>query len=295
MDKIRLLSLFPGQGSQSVGMGKDYFEKYDIAKKLFKEADDVLGFSLSKVCFEGPEDKLLESDITQPAILVVSIICYELWKEEGEEDCIVAGAGHSLGEYSALVASNAISFSDAVYLVNKRGLFMKEAVLQGEGKMCAIIGSSQEEIENAILNVKSGFVDIANINAPTQIVISGEVKAVEEAKALLKDVRCIDLSVSAPFHTKLMKVAGDKLKEELKKIIIKEPKFPVFANFSAKNILDPEKIKESLYYQSFSKVRWVESINNAIQEYAPTNFKEFGNGNILSGLMKKINRDVKVL
>ncbi len=291
---IKLLSLFPGQGSQSVGMGKDYFEKYDIAKKLFKTADDVLGFPLSKICFEGPEEKLLESDITQPAILTVSTICYELWKEECNDNIVVASAGHSLGEYSALVASEALSFEDAVYIVNKRGLFMKEAVPQGVGKMCAVIGSSVEEIEDAISNVKLGFVDIANINAPNQIVISGEVNAVEETKSLIKNARLIDLSVGAPFHTILMKSAGDKLKEELKKINFKKPKFPVIANFSAQDVSDSDGIKESLYFQSFSKVRWVESMNNIVEKYSPTNYKEFGNGNILSGLMRKINRDIKV-
>ena len=175
---IKLLTLFPGQGSQSVGMGKELYEKYDIAKKLFKEADEVLGFSLSDICFNGPDTKLLESQITQPAILTVSIICFEIWKEEFKEDYeIVAGAGHSLGEYSALVASNALTFQDGVNLVFKRGTFMKEVAEKTKGKMTAVIGKSEEEILTAISKVNSGFVDIANLNSPSQIVISGETQA----------------------------------------------------------------------------------------------------------------------
>lgn len=290
---IKLLTLFPGQGSQSVGMGKDLYDKYDIAKKLFKTADEVLGFSLSDICFNGPSEKLIQSDITQPAILTVSIICFEIWKEEFKEDYeIVASAGHSLGEYSALVASKALTFEDGVNLVYKRGTFMKEVSQHLKGKMTAVIGKSEDEIKEAINKVTCGFVDIANLNSPTQIVISGEVEAIEEVKSYLEGARLIDLAVSAPFHTKLMKEAGDKLKVELEKTTINKPLFPVIANYSASNVTEPQKIRESLYYQSFSKVRFTESINNIIKDYAPTNYKEFGNGAVLSGLLRKINKSV---
>lgn len=295
MQNIKLLALFPGQGSQSVGMGKELYEKYDIAKRLFKDADEVLGFSLSKLCFEGPEEKLIESDITQPAILTVSTICYRIWKEENPDINIVAGVGHSLGEYSALVASNALDFKDAVYLVNKRGEFMKTAVPLGVGKMTAVIGVPREDIQNAINEAKNGFVDIANFNSPSQIVIGGEIAAVDEVKENLQGAKLIDLNVSAPFHTAMMKPAGEKLKLELEKIKIKTPSFPVFANYTGKEISDPEKIKESLYYQSFSKVYFEDSIYNIEKAYAPTNYYEFGNGKVLSGLLRKISKDIKAL
>ncbi|MGI6681085.1 MAG: ACP S-malonyltransferase [Bdellovibrionota bacterium] len=293
---IKLLALFPGQGSQSVGMGKDLYDKYDIAKDLFNRANEVLGFSLSDICFQGPSSRLLESDITQTSILTVSIICFEIWKSEYKEDYeIVASAGHSLGEYSALVASKALSFEDGVNLVFKRGTFMKEVASKVKGKMTAVIGKSEEEILDAISKVKNGFVDIANLNSPSQIVIAGENDAVQEAKNYLPDARLIDLAVSAPFHTILMKEAGDKLKLELEKVAINEPIFPVIANYSASDIRNSDDIRESLYYQSFSKVRFTESINNITSLYAPTNYKEFGNGAVLSGLIRKIDKEIKPL
>ncbi len=288
-----IIALFPGQGSQKVGMGSDLFKNSEVAKRFFSHADEALGFSLSKICFEGPADKLMQTEITQPAILTVSTICFEVFKDkaaaEGKKLNISAAAGHSLGEYSALVASGAISFEDAVVLVNKRGRYMQEAVPQGEGKMVAVIGVEASEIEATISKLSNGIAQIANLNAPGQIVVAGQKAAVEQLMELMPDARIIELQVSAPFHCPLMKPAEEKLAEDLAKLNIKQAAFPVYSNFYAKGLTQPEEIREALRLQVCGRVRWIECMENAVSEKHPEVAVEFGSGNILTGMLKRIN------
>ena len=289
----KILALFPGQGSQKVGMGKDLFDAHEKAKKMFAAADEALGFSLSKICFEGPEDKLTLTEITQPAILTVSSISYAIALEkQGGNLNICAGAGHSLGEYSALVAAEAISFQDAVVLVNKRGRYMQEAVAPGKGKMLAVLGKEVSDLEQVAAQVKSGIVQVANVNAPGQVVIAGDAAAVDEFQGLLTGAKAIPLAVSAPFHCALMKPAEERLAIDLEKLNIKPAKFPVFANYHGKAVTQPQEIREALRLQVCGRVRWVECMTNAIAAYKPTNAVEFGAGNVLAGLMKRIDKSV---
>lgn len=291
-----ILALFPGQGSQRVGMGKDLFEKLEIAKEVFGAADKALGFSLSSICFDGPEEKLISTAYAQPAILTVSTICFRLAAQVGKGKLTVcAAAGHSLGEYSALVAAESIKFEDAVALVHKRGRYMQEAVPAGKGKMIAVLGKELEEVEGAISKVTNGIVQAANINAPGQIVVAGEVAAVDQFITLLPGVKAKELQVSAPFHCALMKPAADNLARDLKATSITAPKFPVFANYSATHQSDPEKIRESLASQVCGKVRWVECMQNSIATSHPLKAAEFGYGSTLAGLLKRIDKSLTCL
>jgi len=284
------IALFPGQGSQKVGMGKELFLASEIARGLFERADKALGLPLSTICFEGPADRLTATEIAQPAILTVSVICYEIAKAAlGEKLTVCAAAGHSLGEYSALVAAGALRFEDAVVLVNKRGRYMQSAVPAGVGKMVAVLGKEVPELEAAIAKVTSGVVDIANINAPGQIVVSGKREAVDEFIAVLGGAKVIELQVSAPFHCALMEPAAIELARDLDAAEIMPAKFPVIANVLAAPVQTPEQIRDALKRQVCGRVRWVESM-----EYATTNFPaaravEFGAGNVLSGMLKRIN------
>jgi [acyl-carrier-protein] S-malonyltransferase len=289
-----IFALFPGQGSQKVGMGKQLFEQYPIAKELFERADNALGFSLSSICFEGPADKLTLTEITQPAILTVSTICFRLFQQQPQANShsIVAAAGHSLGEYSALVAADAISFEDAVRLVNKRGRYMQEAVPVGTGRMVAVLGKEVAEIQAAIDANTAGVAEIANINAPGQIVVAGSVEGVAGFVEKLGTAKVIDLPVSAPFHCSLMQPAEEKLRVDLKNISIKKPNFPVYQNFTAAFSDDPEVIRENLARQVCGRVRWVECVENANQQKQPSAVWEFGAGNVLTGLVKRINSSI---
>jgi [acyl-carrier-protein] S-malonyltransferase len=275
-------------------MGRQLFEQYDIAKELFAKADEALGFSLSQICFEGPADKLTLTEITQPAILTVSTICFRLAQMQPQAGAhtIVAGAGHSLGEYSALVAADAMSFEDAVRLVNKRGRYMQEAVPVGTGRMVAVLGKEVAELQAAIDANTAGVSEIANINAPGQIVVAGSVEGVAGFVEKLGTAKVIDLPVSAPFHCSLMKPAEERLRLDLANITISTPKFPVYQNYTASFTNDPEHIRENLALQVCGRVRWVECVENALKEKAPEAVWEYGAGNVLTGLVKRINSGV---
>lgn len=285
--------LFPGQGAQYIGMGKDFFDKYDVAREIFKRADDILNFPISELIFNGGED-LSRTAITQPAILLTSVAIHAVLKEEGLVPDAVAGL--SLGEYSALVAAGAFSLEDALPLVQKRGIYMQEAVPSGRGMMVAVIGAGRVDVENICKRASSlGIVQPANFNYPGQIVISGECKAVKEAMEIAREERLarrmVVLKVSAPFHCKLMLPVQEKLSAELDKIKIESPGVPLVSNVSGRFVTDPQRIKESLIKQVSNTVRWEDSIINLIGAGFDT-FVEVGPGKVLTGFMNKIAPDV---
>jgi [acyl-carrier-protein] S-malonyltransferase len=280
----RLAFVFPGQGSQKVGMGKDFLERSSLAKELFARADDSLGFKISEVCFEGPEDKLRLTSYTQPALLAVSYIAFRLLEREPG-----LAAGHSLGEYSALVAAGSLTFEDALRLVHKRGRYMQEAVPVGVGAMAAIMGPTIAGIESALLQVKSGTVQIANWNSDDQIVIAGHKEAVEDAVALIKGGRAVMLPVSAPFHSALMKSAEERLSADLDEVKFGDLRFPVVTNVDAKIIRHGEEARDALKRQVSRPVLWQSSMRVFQQEGAET-VVEVGPGKVLISLMKRISR-----
>lgn len=286
--------LFPGQGSQKVGMVQDLFENYDSVKALIKEADETLGFSISKMMFEGPDTELMKTEFTQPAILTASVAVWQVLKEHGLTPDIAAG--HSLGEYSALVAAGAISFADAVHTVHLRGRFMQEAVPLGEGGMAAIIGSNPETIVKVCGEVSTEDLPVqaVNFNCPGQVVIAGATAAVEKACEALKEAgarRAIMLKVSAPFHSTLMEPAALRLKEVLDKIDIHDTAIPVVANVNAKEETKADEIRKNLVDQAAHPVHWEESIRNMVAGGVDMTV-EAGPGTVLTGFMKKIVRCV---
>ncbi|KXH79951.1 ACP S-malonyltransferase [Sporosarcina sp. HYO08] len=293
----KIAFVFPGQGSQSVGMGKEFSETHASSKEMLAQADQALGFSLSNLILEGPQEELTLTYNAQPALLTVGSIVAARLKEEGITPDFTAG--HSLGEYTALVASGVMSFEDGVSVVHQRGLFMNEAVPAGEGAMAAILGLDGEalkEVTDAI--TAEGFpVQPANLNCPGQIVISGTKEGVEKACVRLKEAgakRAIPLDVSGPFHSSLMKPAAEKLSGALSEIDMKDAAIPVIANVNASKVKDHSEIKSLLVEQLYSPVRWEESVRKML-DLGVTHFIECGPGKVLSGLIKKIDRSATVL
>jgi len=288
--------LFPGQGSQYAGMGKELAENFPAAKQVFEEADEALSFSISRLCFEGPEEDLQLTENTQPAILSVSVAAFRAIQTQGLPAPAFV-AGHSLGEYSALVAAGAMSLGDAVRTVRARGRYMQEAVPVGTGAMAAVIGGERDAIEQACREASGNQVcSVANINSPNQVVIAGNTEAVDRAMELLKGVakRVIKLNVSAPFHCALMKPAQDRLAFELEQLAFTEPTTSVITNVDAKITSAPGDLRDSLLRQVSAPVRWLESMELLFQ-HGVTTFVEVGPGKVLSGLMRQINRDVNCL
>lgn len=289
--------IFPGQGSQYVGMGKDLAESFPAARQVFAEADEALGFALSEMCYVGNEEDLRLTANTQPAILTTSVAAYRVMESEGipAPDFV---AGHSLGEYSALVAAGVIDFADAVRTVRKRGTYMQEAVPVGVGAMAAILGLDIHTIEKGCAEAANGEVcSPANINSPSQVVIAGNSDAVDRACEILKGhgaKRAIKLNVSAPFHCELMMPAQERLAVDLADIKYGAFNFPIVHNVDAKASEDPENVAGVLARQVSHPVRWLQTIENLIAN-GVTTFVEVGPGKVLSGLNRQINRDVTTL
>jgi len=284
--------LFPGQGSQIVGMGSEFYNNFSTVKKLFAEADETLKFKISKIILDGPDIDLKLTQNTQPSILLVSYSIFTVLKNEFNFslDKIKYFAGHSLGEYSSLLCANALSFQDSLRLLFERGKSMQEAVPVGKGAMLAILGTDITEINIYMPQLKSkGVCEVANDNAHGQIIVSGNVEAIEELKNILKKnkKKCILLPVSAPFHCSLMNPAAIKMKEKIDAVKFKKPDFEIISNVTALPTSSPEDIKKILVQQIYSKVRWRESVvymgENKVQE-----FIEIGPGKVLTGLVKRI-------
>ncbi len=283
--------LFPGQGSQQVGMGRELAERYPSAKQTFEEADAALGYALSAVCWEGPEEKLKMTEITQPAILTVSVAAWRVLAERGVAPALVAG--HSLGEYSAHVAAGTLSFADAVRTVRNRGRYMQEAVPPGEGAMAAVLGMPLDRVLQVCAEAaQSGVVEPANINSPEQIVISGSKAAVERAAELAKQrgaKRAVMLPVSAPFHCSLMRPAQEHLAADLRGLSFSNPSVPVVNNVDAAVTTAAEPARDALVRQVTGAVQWVRSMQALITQGAGT-FVEVGPGKVLCGLLRQIDR-----
>ncbi len=286
--------VFPGQGSQKIGMAKEFFDKYELVKKLFKKADDILNLSISKIIFDGPENKLNLTENTQPAIFLTSYAIFKVAQKEFGINFENAKfiAGHSLGEYSALCCYGALSFEDTIKILQSRGKAMQEAIPANEGSMLAVLGSEIKIIED-IIKTKHSNCFIANDNSPQQVVLSGLKKNID----LLSDdlnkskIKNIKLNVSAPFHCNLMKEATKKMREKIMNLNISDIKNPIIANYTAKSSVSSIEIKKLLISQIEGRVRWLESVEFMINK-GTKNFIEIGPGKVLSGLIKRINKNV---
>jgi len=289
--------LFAGQGSQYVGMGKDLYESFPEAKSVFDRADATLGFSLSKLCFQGPQEELTKTNNCQPAILAVSIAAWESFRKVSKPQSLMVGgfaAGLSLGEYSALVAAGAIKFEDAVYLVRRRGEFMEEEAAKRTGKMLSVIGLDLVLVKEVCAESKT---EIANLNCPGQVVISGGPKEIEEAAVLAKSKgakMAIPLDVSGAFHSSFMQGATEKLAIELKKIKIDMPRIPVVSNVTGAQISSADEIRANLVRQVASSVLWEDSMRLILSK-GVKQFYEFGPGKVLRGLMRRIDPQAQVV
>lgn len=291
---MKLAYIFPGQGSQYVGIGKSLFDNFKRAKETFEEADDALGLKISSLCFNGPEAELKLTYNTQPAILATSIAALRVLSSETSLEPSLL-AGHSLGEYTALVASGSLTFEDTVRLVRERGKYMDEAVPAGTGGMAAILGMEREKVEQLCKEASKGeVVAPANFNCPGQIVISGHTGAVNRVVELAKEqgAKAIPLPVSAPSHSFLMKPAGERLAKELEKIDLKDLKYPVISNSEADFYPSRDKVAGLLVKQLSHPVRWEESVIKALS-YGAEAFIEIGPGKVLCGLLKRINKEIK--
>ena len=290
--------IFPGQGSQLVGMGKEFYEKYDLVKNLFKEADDTLNFPISKLILEGPKEELDLTANTQPAIFILSYSIFNVVKNEFNIDLNKAKyfAGHSLGEYSALSCAGYLGFSDTLKILRIRGDAMQNSVPKGQGGMVAVLGSTVEIIEKILRNNEQKFTaQIANDNSEGQIVLSGKNEDLDQLILVLKEsfIKNIKLPVSAPFHCSLMSKATEIMTEELNKLSFKDAENKLISNVTAEEISNTEELKTLLIKQIENRVRWRESVNNMINN-GVNHFIEIGPGKVLSGLVKRINREVKI-
>jgi len=292
----KLAFIFPGQGAQYVGMGKDIAAEYKSADAIYEEASEALGFDIKEMIFNGNDEALKITENTQPTIVTTSVACMQPLLEKGIKPDFVAGL--SLGEYAAHVAAGTFSFKDAVALVRKRGKFMQEAVPVGVGAMSAIIGLDNEAVIESCKEASSlGVCEPANFNCPGQLAIAGDVAAVEKANEICKAKgakRAMMLAVSAPFHCSLLKPAGEKLSEELDKVTVNDIKIPVVVNVTAKSITNKDEVKSTLVAQVSNSVLWENSVKTMLEQGVDT-FVEIGPGKVLSGFVKKINKDVKVL
>ena len=290
--------LFPGQGSQYVGMGSDFYEKFDLVKKIFETVDKTLGFSLSHIILNGPEAKLKLTQNTQPAIMAIGVSIFNVLKNHFDLNLNNAKffAGHSLGEYTALVCAGSLTLEKATYLLHERGKFMQKAVAPGQGAMIAILGMTIDDVQKEInLLPKKEICEIANDNSNTQVVVSGEKMVIEILSENLKrkKKKGILLPVSAPFHCSLMKKAAENMEDKIKNTNFSKPKPSIISNVTAKEEIDVNKIKPLLVDQITSKVRWRESVEYMIKQ-GVVDFLEIGPGKVLSGLVKKMNKDVKI-
>lgn len=288
--------VFPGQGAQAVGMGRDMAERFPSARAVFEEADRELGFPLSELVWNGPAEELKQTYHTQPALLTTSVACWTALQAAGVAPSYVMG--HSLGEYSALVAAGVLSFADAVRVVRKRAQLMNEAVPAGQGGMAAVIGFDRDELRRLCEEVSkiAGLVELANVNASSQIVISGTAEGVRAASAQAEArgaKRVLALEVSGPFHSSLMKPAADRFADVLAGVAFRAPRVPVISNVSAEPLVDPEAIRASLVRQIYSPVLWEDSVRWLLDRGVDT-FYEIGPGAVLAGLIKKINRSAVV-
>ncbi len=287
---MKYAQVFPGQGSQFIGMGKDLFDQYDEAKKYFLKANKILDFKITEIMFEGNQKELTETNIAQPAIFIHSIIKSRLFEKKGK---LTGVAGHSLGEFSALVASNSISFNDGLELVNIRAKEMKKACVMNPGTMAAVIGLENKIVENCCMKIKEIVVP-ANYNCPGQIVVSGEKKAIKNVSKILSENgarKVIELNVGGAFHSPLMLPAKKVLEKYIKKIEFKKPSCPIYQNSVGKGVSNVEEIRKNLVDQLISPVLWTQSISQMIND-GIKNFVEVGPGKVLQGLIKKINPDV---